>query len=64
MNRTHRLVRLLPNSERLVVRPSNDEFTVIANRQRPDFAMMTVELLDVLKLRGLSSIRVRTGDET
>ena len=30
--------------------PSDDEFPVVTNRQRPDLAMVPLELLDELKL--------------
>jgi hypothetical protein len=43
-------VELLPYSYRLVVRPSHDEIGEIADGECPNFTVVTVKLLDVLKL--------------
>jgi len=48
---THRLVRLLPNSNRPIVRSRNDELPLSTNSQSPDLSMVTVHLLDHLELR-------------
>ena len=43
-------VELLPYSYRLVVRPSHDEIGEIADSECPNFTVVTLKLLDVLKL--------------
>ena len=54
----HRLVKLLPDANGLVVRASDDEFAVIAHCERPHLAVVAFELLDVLKLAGDSEVSV------
>ena len=45
-----RLIELLPNADGFVVRAGDDELAVVADGKRPDFAVMTLELLDVFEL--------------
>jgi hypothetical protein len=47
---TNRLIRLLPDANRLVVRTGNDEVRPLTDRERPDLTGMTSELLDALEL--------------
>lgn len=49
----YRLVKLLPYSNGLVVRPCHDEIGKIADSERPNFAVVALKLLDVLKLNRL-----------
>lgn len=46
---TYRLVKLLPYTNRLVMRASGDELSVIADCQCPNLAMVPLELLNELK---------------
>ena len=46
----YRFIELLPDSNRLVVRPCHDEIGEIADSECPNFAVMALKLLDVLKL--------------
>ena len=46
----YRFIELLPYSNGLVVRPCHDEIGKIADSECPNFAVMTLKLLDVLKL--------------
>ena len=45
-----RLVELLPDADQLVVRAGDDELAVVADGERPDFAVVALQLLDVLEL--------------
>lgn len=49
MIETYRLVKLLPYTNRLVMRASGDELSVIADGQCPNLAMVPLELLNELK---------------
>ena len=51
----HRLVELLPDAVRLVVRAGDDELAVVADGERPDFAVVALQLLDVLELYACQS---------
>jgi hypothetical protein len=46
----YRFVELLPYSNGLVVRPCHDEIGEIADSECPNFAVVALKLLDVLKL--------------
>jgi hypothetical protein len=46
----YRFVELLPYSNGLVMRPCHDEIGEIADSECPDFAVVALKLLDVLKL--------------
>ena len=50
----HRIIGLLPDSDGLVVRTSDDEFASIADDHGPNFTMMSVQLLNILELKLLS----------
>lgn len=54
-----RLVRLLPYPDRLVVRARRDERPSVADRERPDLAVVTLELLNALELQhwGIRSLK-------
>lgn len=47
---TDRLVGLLPDANRLVVRTGNDEVRPLTDGKRPDLAGVTSKLLDALEL--------------
>ena len=49
----YRFVELLPYSNGLVVRPCHNEIGEIADGECPNFAVVALELLDVLKLNRL-----------
>ena len=46
----YRLIELLPDTDRLVMRPSDNELAVVADGESPNLAVVTLQLLDVLKL--------------
>jgi hypothetical protein len=48
--KTHRLVRLLPDADRPVVRARDNKLCLLRDRDRPDLAVVAVHLLDELKL--------------
>lgn len=56
----YRFIELLPYSNGLVVRPCNDEIGEIADSECPNFALVALKLLDVLKLNrfGISPMGV------
>ena len=45
-----RLVELFPDADGFVVRAGDDELAVVADGKRPDFAVVTLELLNVFEL--------------
>ena len=45
-----RLVELLPYADGFVVRAGDDELAVVADGKRPDFAVVTLEFLNVFEL--------------
>ena len=49
----YRFVELLPYSNGLVVRPCHDEIGEIADSECPNFAVVALKLLDILKLNHL-----------
>ena len=46
----HWFVELLPDTDRLVVRAGDDELAVVAHSERPHFAVVAFQFLDVLEL--------------
>lgn len=52
---THLILQLLPNTDGLVMRPGYDKLPMVADRQSPDFAVVAIELLNVLELHDLFS---------
>lgn len=50
MNCAHRLVKLFPNTDRLVVRACDDELSSVADSEGPYLAVVPLKLLNVLKL--------------
>lgn len=47
---TYRLVRLLPDSDRFVVRAGHDKVGLVTDCERPDLARVARELLDAFEL--------------
>lgn len=46
----YRLIELLPDTDRLVVRAGDNELAVMADGESPNLAVVTFQLLDVLEL--------------
>lgn len=49
-NSAYRFIQLLPDADGLVVRAGDHELSVVAYGERPDLAMMALQLLNVYKL--------------
>ena len=47
---THRLIRLFPDPDRLVVRAGHDKVRLVTDCERPDLARVARELLNAFKL--------------